>query len=88
MEKGSMELELIFNADDVSATLDAVWKEGLLCGTCTNKIERQDEMSQSDFCPVCQAAVTSQLGSVVERHIKEVLVRKGLPPDSLEIAKN
>jgi len=86
--KDTMKLELIFNADDVSAALDAATKEGLLCGTCTNKIETQDEMSQSDFCPACQAAVNSQLGSIVECRMKETLERMGLPPDSLDIAKN
>ena len=84
----NLNLKLMFNADDLNAALDAAWKDGLLCGTCTNKIETQDEMSQSDFCPACQAAVNSQLAPIVEHRIKEALVRMGLPTDSVEIAKD
>ena len=86
--KGSLNLKLMFNADDVNVALDAAWKDGLLCGTCMQKIETQHEMSQSDFCPACQAAAHSQLGSIVERRMMETLVRMGLPPDSLEIASD
>jgi hypothetical protein len=32
MTKGTMKLNLMFNADDVSAALDAASKQGLLCG--------------------------------------------------------
>lgn len=86
--KSNLELKLIFNTDDVNAALDAAWKDGLLCGPCMQKIETQDGMSQSDFCPACQEVVKSQLAPVVERRIKEALVRMGLPPDSVEIKKN
>ena len=44
------------NYDRYLKWLDAAWKDGLLCGTCMQKIETQDEMTQSDFCPACQAA--------------------------------
>ena len=44
--KGSLNLKLMFNADDVNVALDAAWKDGLLCGTCMQKIETQHEMSQ------------------------------------------
>lgn len=86
--KSSLEVNLRFDADDVNAALDAAWKEGLLCGTCMQKIETQGEMLQSDFCAACQEAVKSQLIPVVERQMKEALVRMGLPPDSLDMAKN
>jgi hypothetical protein len=86
--KSSLNLKLMFNADDVNAALDAAWKDGLLCGPCMQKTERQDEMTQSDFCPACQAAVNSQLAPIVEHRFKEALVRMGLPTYSVEIEKN
>ena len=88
MEKESMSLKLMFNADDVNAALEAALNERLLCDTCTGKIETQQELSQSDFCSACQDAINSQLALTVERRMKEVLTRVGLPPDSLEISKN
>jgi hypothetical protein len=88
MEKDTMELKLTFNAGDVTAALNSALNEGLLCGPCTVKIQTEEEMSQSDFCPACQAAVNSLLAPVLERRMKEALVRMGLNPDWVEITKN
>lgn len=88
MEKGSLNLNLMFNADEVNAALVAALSEGLLCGTCIRKLETQEEMSQSGFCPACQEAINSQLAPLVERRLREALIRMGLPPDSVEITKN
>ena len=81
-------MNAMFNAEDVGLAIEAAWNEGLLCGTCMQKIATQDEMSQSDFCPECQAVVISQLMAAVQRRIREELVRRGLPPDSLQIAND
>lgn len=88
MEKESMKLELTFNPNDVMEALEAVSKDGLLCGPCTRKLGTQLVISQSDFCRTCQAAVNAQLASIVENRIKVLLVQIGFPSDSVEISKN
>ena len=84
----SCNMNVTFNADDVNAALEAAWNEGFLCAPCMEKIAKRAVVSQSDFCPACQAAVTSQLMAAVEGRLREALVRKGLPPDSVQIASD
>jgi hypothetical protein len=88
MGKRSVRLKLLFKADDVNAALDAALKNGPLCGPCSHTMSTQDEMSQSDFCFACQEVVKGQLGYLVERRMKDMLVQMGLRPDSLQITKN
>lgn len=72
MEKDSMKVELMFNTDDVNAALAG----------------RDVAVGLLFRCSAWQATVNSQLALVVERRMKEVLTRMGLPPDSVEITKN
>jgi hypothetical protein len=83
--KDSHKMNGIFGASDVGTALEATWNEGLLCGTYMHKVATQVAMSQSDFCPTCQAAVTARLMATVERRIRAELVRWGLPPGSVQI---
>jgi hypothetical protein len=86
--KDSYKMNVIFDANDDGTALEAAWSEGLLCGACTQKVATQVAMSQSDFCPTCQAVVTSQLMVAVQRRMRQELVRRGLPSDSLEITSD
>ena len=86
--KNSYKMNVMFSANDVGTALEAAWNEGLLCGSCMQKIVTQVAMSQSDFCPACQAVVTSQLMVAVQRRMRQELVRRGFPLDSLEIASD
>jgi len=79
------EVNLSFSADGVQAAVAAARNADLLCGTCTQKLDTRHEMSQSDFCPACQAAVTTLLTVAVQRRMAQELIRRGLRPDSLEI---
>lgn len=85
-DNNTMRVNLTFGADDIRTALETAWNEGWLCVPCMEKITMQVQMSPSDFCEACQAAVMSLLMAAVESRIKQVLVRKGLSPDSLEIA--
>jgi uncharacterized CHY-type Zn-finger protein len=82
--KSSHKMNVTFDANDVGTAIEAAWNEALLCGTCMQKIATQ-EMSQSDFCPTCQAAVTARLMATVERRMRAELLRQGLAPDSVQI---
>ena len=86
--KDSRKMNVIFDANDVGTALEAAWNEGLLSSACMQKVATQVAMSQSDFCFACQAVVTSQLMVAVQRRMGQELVRRGLPPDSLEIASD
>ena len=86
--KNSCNINMTFNADDVEAALEAARRGGLLCATCMQKIATLEEMSQSDFCPQCQEAVTSQLSVVAEGRLVEALIRMGLPADSVQISND
>ena len=88
MGKRIVRLKLIFKVGDINAALDAAVKNGLMCGPCSHKMGTQDELSQSDFCSACQQVVKWQLGSLMERRMKDTLVQMGLPPDSFQITKN
>lgn len=86
--KNSYKMNVTFNTNDVNAAIGTAWSEGLLCGTRMQKIAAADQMSQSDFCPACQAVVGSLLMSVAERRVREELVRRGLSPESLQITND
>ena len=83
--KDSYKMNVMFDANDVGTALEAAWNKGLLCGTCMQKVATQVAMLQSDFCPVCQAAVTARLMVTVERRMRAELFRRGLPPESVQI---
>ena len=83
--KDSYKMNVMFGANDVGTALEAAWSEGLLCGTCMQKVATQVAMSQSDFCPTCQVAVTARLMATVERRMRAELLRRGLPPESAQI---
>jgi hypothetical protein len=83
--KSSHKMNVTFDANDVGTAIEAAWNEGLLCGTCMQKVATQVAMPQSDFCPVCQAAVTARLMATVERRMRAELLRRGLPPESVQI---
>jgi len=84
----SKTMNVPFDAQTVHAAVEAARNGRLLCGSCVQKLESYDEMSQSDFCPSCQAAITSQLRMEAEGRLVEALIRMGLPPDSVQIAND
>lgn len=86
--KRTQSVKLTFNAEDVKAALEAAGNEGLLCGTCMQKLATQTSLSQANFCPTCQEVVRLQLVPIVHRRLNEVLAQHGLPADSLEIASD
>ena len=59
--KNTKTLDVTFDAQSVMAAVEAAHDAGLLCETCTRKLDASDSISQSDFCPECQAVITSQL---------------------------
>jgi hypothetical protein len=81
-------MNVTFNADDVDRALEAAQNQELLCRACIQKITTQLELSQSDFCPGCQAVITSHLVLDLEERMRAELVRQGLPLDTLEIVSD
>ena len=55
----TVKMNLTFSAADVKAALEAAWNQGWLCVLCMEKLTVQVEISPSDFCHECQAAVMS-----------------------------
>jgi hypothetical protein len=86
--KDSHKVIVIFGANDVGTALEAARSEGLLCGTCMQKVATQVAMSKSDFCPTCLAAVRARLMATVQRRIEEELARWGVPPGSVQIGRD
>ena len=76
-----------FGATAVSGAINSAIELGLFCGYCVGKLETMGEMSQSAFCPSCQAAVHSQLEVYLEEKLKNVLASRGLPANAVQIAK-